>query len=207
MLAGAVAFAIVGLYINHDVELWSDVFFVRECVLLYAFYLMGLLLRRADLFDQLSTSARVALFVVSSAVLLSTFNLNPLPTDLMPVVLINLSQHGNPYYFAVTAVAGCFATVGLALFTPEWSWVAWVGRRTLLFMGCNGFFFAFVNRPLANAMKDTVADSHPIVFAYMMLFTVISMAISVPVVALLDRYVPQLVGRPKEEGPLLPRLM
>ncbi len=201
LLVAIPTFWIVGAYINHSADLWSDIFFARECILLYAFYLLGLLLRRAQLLEKLSPKSSIALGIVSSAALLGTFNLNPLPSDLMPVVLINLSQHGNPYYFAVAALAGCFAVAALSLWTPEWQWVSWIGRNTLLLMGCNGFFFAFVNRPLARAV--TLADSQPIALFWITLFTALSLAASIPIAMLLDRYLPQLVGRARAARPNL----
>ena len=198
-------FMAVGVYINHEVELWSDVFFARECVLLYAFYLLGLLLRRTQLLDRLSPLAKSAVLLASGGILLGTFNLNPGAPSIMPVVLINLSQHGHPYYFVITALAGCIAVSGLSLLTPSWKWISWIGRNTLLLMGINGFFFAFVNSALAGAM--TVDDSQPAVLFWMTSFTVGSMLVSVPFALLLNHYVPQLVGRPGVEGPLLPKLM
>ena len=205
LLAAIAVFGVGGNYINHDAPLWSDIFFAREGVLLYAFYLLGLLLRRTQALERLSPRRALALFALGAATLLGTFDLNPLPDDLMPVVLINLSQHGDPYYFVVTAVAGCLAVAGLALLTPQWRWVSWIGSHTLLLMGCNGFFFAFVNRPLARTFP--IDDSHAAVFLWVTAYTLVSLALSVPFAMLLNRYVPQLVGRPRQTGPLLPQLM
>ena len=194
-----------GVYINHGAGLESDIFFAREGIVLYAFYLLGNLLHRTQLLDRLSPLASGALFTISAAVLLGTFNLNPGSSHYNPVVLINLSQHGHPYYFAIAALAGCFTIAGLSLLTPNARWISWVGSNTLLLMGTNGFFFGFLNWRLRNWI--TIADSQVEVLGWVTLFTFLQMAASVPLVLLLKHYLPQLVGRPRDEGPLLPKLM
>ena len=191
------AFWVSGAWLNHDVPSFSDVWFAREAILLYGIYLLGHLLRRTQALEQLTSRAQAFILLASTALLLSTFNLNPGNSHpgLTPVVLINLSQHGNPFMFAVTALAGCFAIAGLSLFTPQWRWISWLGRNTLILMGLNGFFFAFVNHQLAGALQ--LAESQLLLVGACGLVTALSLIACVPFVWLLNRYVPWLVGHPR----------
>ena len=189
------AFWVSGAWLNHDVPSFSDVWFAREAILLYGIYLLGHLLRRTQALEQLTNRAQAFILLTSIALLLSTFNLNPGNSHpgLTPVVLINLSQHGDPFLFAVTALAGCFAVAGLSLFTPQWRWISWLGRNTLILMGLNGFFFAFVNHQLAGTLQ--LAESQLLLVGVCGLVTALSLTACVPFVWLLNRYVPWLVGR------------
>lgn len=130
--------------------------------------------------------------------------LNP-GADFKPVVLVNLSQHGDPLYFAVTAVAGCLAVIGLARLTPRWGLIQATGRYTLIFLGLNEIYFDSVNRSLARFLE--IPPSTPQILFWCTLVTVVSMVACVPLIWLFDRYVPRLVGRPREKGPLLPNLV
>jgi len=94
--------------------------------------------------------------------------------------------------------------IGLARLAPGVRVLALVGRHSLILMGMNGFFFWFVNRDLANAMA--LSSSPGTVLFGCTAVTVVSLAVCMPVVWLLDRYLPQLVGRPRVRGPLLPPL-
>ena len=189
------AFWVSGAWLNHDVPSFSDIWFARESILLYGIYLLGYLLRRTQALERLTTRAQAFILLASTALLLSTFNLNPGDphSGLTPVVLINLSQHGDPFLFAVTALAGCFAIAGLSLFTPHWRWVSWLGRNTLILMGLNGFFFAFVNHRVAGALQ--LAESQFLLVGVCGLVTALSLIVCIPFVWLLNRYLPSLVGR------------
>lgn len=92
------------------------------------------------------------LFLVASAVLLFTFDLNTGSRIIKPVVLTNLSQHGDPLYFTITVVAGCLAVIGLGRLLPAWRIVQYIGRHSLVLMGLNGICLDFVNVPMVNAL-------------------------------------------------------
>lgn len=198
-------FFTIGWFATADVELWTDVWFARESLFLYSFYLLGYLLRRTDLLERIpSRWFSAALFIVGTAVLLLTFDLNPGSKVFAPVVLINLSQHGDPFFFTVAVLAGCLATIGLARLTPNFGILSNIGRNSLIFMGLNGFFFDYGNRQLARLVE--IPSTHLPLLFWCTFFTFASMAACAPFVWLINRYVPQLVGKPREPGPLLPPL-
>jgi fucose 4-O-acetylase-like acetyltransferase len=205
LLAAIALFGVGGWFVTADVPLWSDIWFARECVLLYAFYLAGLWLHRTKVLDDLPAAAKWALFLLPGGLLAATFNLNPGAHDLVPVVLINLSRHGDPLWFATGAVGGTLMTFGLAQLTARWSALAWVGRRALLFMGVNGFWFAWLNELVVRHVP--APQGHAGLAAWCTAATLLSLALSAPVVWALDRWLPQLMGRPTVAGPLLPPLM
>lgn len=200
-------FFAVGWLLNMNVDTpWTDIWFARESVFLYSFYLLGFLLRRTAALERGGGWwSSWPLLVVGSAVVWFTYNLNPGSRFFAPVVLINLSQHGDLFYFTVTAVAGCLAVVGLARWWPAWSILQYIGRYSLILMGLNSFFFWFVNHNLANLLS--LPPSPWTVLFVCTAVTIVSLAVCLPAVWLLDRYLPQLVGRPRVQGPLLPRLV
>jgi len=198
-------FLTIGWYATADVELWTDVWYARESLFLYSFYLLGHLLRRTETLERIpSRWFSAALFIVGAAPLLLTFDLNPGSKVFTPVVLINLSQHGDPFYFTAAVLAGCLATIGLARLTPNFNLISATGRNSLIFMGLNGFFFDYGNRQLARLVEFPSAHL-PLLF-WCTLFSLVTMIACVPFVRFFNRYVPQLVGKPRERGPLLPPL-
>ena len=60
--------------------------------------------------------------------------------------------------------------------------------------------------PLAVWLAPAVPDTPLATFALCAGVTLASLAASTPLVMALDRWLPQLVGRPGRRGPLLPRL-
>ncbi len=197
-------FFAAGWWCTRGIDGWGmDFWFMRESVLLYAFYLGGLLLRRTGMLAWGGRGLGGLLFLGGAAVLWLTFDLNP-GGIFKPVVLINLSQHGDLLYFVLAAVSGCLAVIGLALLLPAWSALQYVGRHSLVLMGLNGLFFEFLNVPIARALA-LPADPWGILLGCTAV-TAASLAACLPVVWLFDRYLPQLVGKPRVQGPLLPRL-
>ena len=201
-------FAVVGWFATSDVVYREtfDVWFTREALFLYSFYLLGMLLKQIGLFDpEHSLGLKIGLFVVSAATLLLTFDLNTCPPDNKPIVLINLSQHGDPLYFAITAIAGCLAVVALARLTPGMRLLQYAGRHSLVLMGMNGIFFHFGNDLIVDAM--TIPPAQLSILFWCTLMSAVTMGACLPLVWLLDRYIPQLMGKPHLSGPLLPALL
>lgn len=200
-------FFAAGWYLTRDMEGWGkDFWFVRESVFLYAFYLGGYLLRRTEALSRGGGRwSAWPLFLGASAVLWFTFDLNPGSRIFKPVVLINLSQHGDLFYFALAAVAGSLALIGLGRVLPQARLLQYLGRHSLVLMGLNGLFFDYLNVPMVQALG--LPPEPWVILAGCTAVTVFSLALCLPVVRVLDRYLPQLVGRPRVQGPLLPRLV
>lgn len=209
--AGRIALAVVAFYVagwllNRNVDKpFTDVWFLRESVFLYAFYLLGFLLRSTEALERLrGTAINLAIMVAGGAMAWLTFDLNSGSRFFAPVVYINLSQHGDLLYFTVTALAGSLAVVGLARLTAGTRLIALTGRHTLILMGLNSFFFSFANHALVGVLG--LPSTPSVVAAGCLAVTLASLATCVPGAWLLNRYLPQLVGRPRQAGPLLPPL-
>lgn len=195
----------LGWFATAGMELRGDIWYFRESLLLYAFYLLGFLLRQTGVLERGWTRwSWGVLAAASSAVLLLTFDLNPGSKIFKPVVLINLSQHGDPLYFVIAAVAGCLAVISLAHLLPAFRLLCFTGRHTLILMGFNGFFFDYANSALVRTMN--IPPSPIPILGWCTLVTFASLAACLPGVWILDRYLPQLVGQPRRQGPFLPRL-
>jgi fucose 4-O-acetylase-like acetyltransferase len=195
-------FATSGLVYRETFDFW----FTRESLLLYSFYLLGMLLKRIGFFQPAQSRVlKIGLFLISAAILLFTFDLNPCPSENKPIVLINLSQHGDPLYFAITAIAGCLAVVALSRITPTLRMLQYIGRHSLILMGMNGIFFHFGNDLIVGAM--TIPPNQLSILFWCTLMSVVTMAGCLPLIWLFDRYIPQLMGKPHLSGPLLPALL
>ena len=82
-----------------------------------------------------------------------------------------------------------------------------MGRNALILFCLNGVVYHHVNGRVAAWTVATFGPGTPGVTAVAALTTAASLALAVPVVRALNRWVPQLVGRPREKGPLLPNLL
>ena len=198
-LAAAAACIVGGVFLcNHGDALdgWvgavSRVWFLREAIVALGFYTVGHLLR--GFLAQLALHRGVAGLVAVAGLwaLLATYRLNH-PHD-GPAVMMAAAQHGDALRFAFSALAGTLMLVAVAMLLPANRITGWIGRNSLPLMGLNGVFFHFFNPKLAEALQ--LADDPLAVAAYAAALGGASLVACMPVVALLDRWVPQFIGRP-----------
>ena len=158
-----VTFFAAGWYLTTYIDflpdpVFSDILFIREGIFLYSFYQIGFLAGRAKLVrKKTAVLPDIIGLVVSIGILFFTYDQNKgpwqtfpfYPSGPLPVVFINISHHGDPFFFTVTALAGSLFIFFLARLTPVHKSVLFLGRNTLILMGLNGFFFWFINENLA----------------------------------------------------------
>ena len=89
----------------------------------------------------------------------------------------------------------------LASFIPKTKWIDYVGRNTLVLLGMNGHFMSFFNSHIIDWLQHY--DSTAWVTFDSLWVSVLTIALSVPFIELINRWLPQLVGFPQKEGPLL----
>ena len=142
------------------------------------------------------------IMVVSAVVMWTTYDLNR-PRDGFVVMMI-ASNHGWALPFLVSALAGTSAIITLSMILPSSRGTLFVGQNSLIFLGVNGLFFHFLNQRLLSGFAP--ADNQFAVLAYCTVATSISLLMSSPVVMLLRKWIPQLVGIPNCTGPILPNL-
>jgi fucose 4-O-acetylase-like acetyltransferase len=176
-----------------------NLWYFHESVVAFGFFSMGYStfpwIRKLT---GLAPVLRLALVVFLGSITVWTVNLNSPEQGF--VVLMKISKHGN-YYFFISAFAGSLAMILIASLVPRLKWIDYIGRNTLILMGTNGLFIEFFNHHLIRWLDHY--DSTAWVTFDSLWISVLTIGLSVPVIELLDRWVPQLVGRPQVDGPLL----
>jgi acyltransferase len=71
----------------------------------------------------------------------------------------------------------------------------------------NGIFYHYINYRVAQWVLDNLSGSFPTILVVGVLMTVVSLIICIPLVYLFNKFVPQLVGKPKTNGPWLKNLI
>ncbi len=220
IVAGILVFYVVGYLFNWRFDIvnplkgrvigWNYLF-IHEAIFMYAFYLLGLYMRRQAFLRQV-TSLRVLITAAMATMLvvLLTYRLNSGQFSFPPLdaVVILFSSHGHALWFPLTALAGCLMILLIARAVPStWAPMVWMGQNTLILMCLNGIFYHFVNPPVSRWVVDHLPGAPLILSLAAMTITAASLAVCMPLIVLLKRWVPQLVGRPAARGPLLRNLV
>ena len=140
---------------------------------------------------------------------LFTYNLNQGPFRMkIEAVVILAAAHGSILWFPLTALAGTLAVLALGKVLESADWMAYLGRNALILFCLNGVVYHHVNGPFAAWFTGGMPQDGWVGGRRgAALLSLLSIALAVPLVATLNRCLPQLVGRPTVSGPLLPRLL
>ena len=215
ILIGAVVFYVVGYWLNLKLDIFNPLkgrvigwnyLFIHEAITMYAFYLMGVYLRRKKfLVDKVSLKILVPGVIITFLIVLFTYKLNtgPFNFSVYDAVVIIFASHGNFFWFPITVVAGSFLILFLAKITPSQKTIVWMGQNTLILMCLNGIFYHYINGRVAKWVLDTLSGSGLTVFWVGCLMTVASLGVCIPLIYVFNKFVPQLVGKPKLSGPWL----
>jgi acyltransferase len=219
ILMAIVGFYFVGYWLNYKLDIFNPLkgrtigwnyFFIHEAITLYAFYLLGIFLRRKRfLVDKVSPAVLVPGVLVSFLIVRFTYQLNtgPFSFHVYNYVVILFASHGHFLLFPLTAIAGCALILLLARLTPAQRTINWLGQNTLILMCLNGIFYHYINPPMAKWVLATLPNTGLTLFAAGCTMTAASLAACIPFVYLFNAYLPQLVGKPKLQGPLLKNLV
>ncbi len=219
ILIGAVGFYVVGYILNWQINFLDPVkgrvvgwnyLFIHEAVAMYGFYLFGVFLRRKKWFvGALSPKIWAPGAAAAFLFVLFTYRLNSGRFSFEPLdaVVIMLSSHGHFFWFPVTALAGAFMILFMAEGSPARKSILWLGHNTLLLMCLNGIFYHFINPPAAKWVMDHTSGAPLTIFGAGCFVTAASLLLCMPLIYLFNTYVPQLVGKPKINGPLLKNLI
>jgi acyltransferase len=180
-----------------------------EAITMYALYLVGVLIRRRGwLSGDVAWFMPALLAIIGFAIVAFTFDLNQGPFRMkIEAVVILAAAHGHILWFPLTALAGTLAVLALGKMLERADWMAWLGRNALILFCLNGVVYHHVNGPFSAWFTAILPQDGWSVAAGAALLSVASIALAVPLVIALDRWLPQLVGRPATQGPLLPRLL
>ena len=175
--------------------------FLHEAFVAYLFYKFGRVLNNLEIIEKCNS-----LFVNFFSMIafggifwvIFKFNSN---------VNMAISQHGNPIIFLITAISGSLFVIFLARLTPQNSLILWTGRNTVILIGTAGIFHHFINESYTKLIYPYIEHTDLVISLVSALATIGSIFSSAPIVYVLDKLLPQVVGKPKISGPFIPQLV
>ena len=185
-------------------------FMILEAFTGYSLYLVGVYLRRNGF---LAGKVPVFKYLLGACACLLlvyfTYDLNKgmFTIPFYDAVVLAGSSHGNPILFPFTAILGSVLVMILAKLTTDSKFLIFLGSNTLIIFGLNGVFYHFINDRLAIWLLARHADDFMIIFVSGAVITCLSILLTVPFILLFNHFIPQLVGKPQVDGPLIPRLV
>ena len=185
-------------------------FMILEAFTGYSLYLVGVYLRRNGFLAGKVPVFRSMLGALTCLLLVFyTYDLNKgmFTIPFYDAVILVGSSHGNPILFPFTAVLGSVLIMILAKLTTDSKFLIFLGSNTLVIFGLNGVFYHFINDRLAIWLLYRHSGDFMIIFASGAVITCLSILLTVPFILLFNHFIPQLVGKPKVDGPLIPRLV
>jgi acyltransferase len=219
ILFAALLFYLAGYLLNLKLDIFNPLkgrvvgwnyLFIHEAITLYGFYLIGRYLgRKRVLAGQVLAKIVAPTAVAAFLIVFFTYRLNngPFAFHVYDAVVILFASHGHILLFPFTALAGCSLILCLASLTPAPKILVWMGQNCLVLMCLNGVFYHYVNPGVAKWLLDHFSGSALMVLTAGVIVTTVSLVLCIPAVYLLERYLPQLVGKPKRNGPLLRRFI
>lgn len=185
-------------------------FMILEAFTGYSLYLVGVYLRRNDFLARKTPISTCFLVALACLVLLYfTYDLNKgmFIIPFYDAVVLVASSHGNPILFPLTAVMGSVLIMVLAKLTAESKVLLFLGGNTLVIFGLNGVFYHLINDRLATWLLSQHSGDFMAILVSGAVIACLSIALTVPFVLLFNHFIPQLIGKPKIDGPLIPRLV
>lgn len=171
----------------------QNTWYIHEAVVALGFYTLGYaLFSPIKNLLQCWPTVIYPLGIFALGVLWLTYRLNAPTPNFVPVMALSL--HGETIPFIVSALAGILLMLCLAIAIPTFSIVTWIGQNTLVLIGLNGLFFHFLNPLLITQWlpNNTLLSVH----LYCILGTLISLVACIPLIKIIDRSIPQWVGKP-----------
>jgi len=206
LLLAVVVFYLTGYFITLSFRFFPEYNFwvLHELPVVYSFYLVGVIIRRESVL--LGTRPRwklLAMCVICLLGIIFTYDENTGPFRVFDAVVILASGHGHIFLFPLTALMGSFMVFLLAKSFGANSFFMFMGENALILFCLNGVFYHFLNGPYAAWVHTTLPAHWFFVTTAGIGFTVVSLVSCIPCIFLLNKYVPQLVGKPTRRGPLL----
>lgn len=114
-------------------------------------------------------------------------------------------QYGMLLNYLLICVFGSIAFLCFAKLMPVTYLMRQCGDYSLVLIGLNGLFFNLFNTPLVGLYSD-VTDNDALLLMFSCILGFTTLIASLYLAKLLDRLLPQLLGKPMLSGPILPAL-
>ena len=185
-------------------------FMILEAFTAYSLYLVGVYFRRKKLLMRSMQFKKGLVAILGCAALVFlTFDLNKamFRIPFYDAVIMFASSHGNPILFPLTAITGSIMVILLAKLSVKAKSLAFLGANSLTIFCLNGVFYHLINDSLAKWLLSRHDGAALEILISGLVVSAISLFLTLPFVFLFNRFVPQLIGKPRVAGPLLPRLV
>jgi acyltransferase len=185
----------------------KNCWYIHEAIIAYSLFLMGIIANKSGVYRRLSPFiVSLVMCFILLVITIKTFNLNTGPFYLSkPGVNMSTSQHGNPLFFLLTSLAGIGFIITLSLIIPPNCILAFIGENTLVYLGLSVPVLFVGNNYVMKWLSSFPFVLSKTEIAFM--GVCITMTGCVPLIMIINRLVPQLVGKPQKSGPLLPALV
>tara|TARA_B100000809_G_C15040234_1_gene495282 strand:- start:35 stop:1156 length:1122 start_codon:yes stop_codon:yes gene_type:complete len=184
----------ISTYSSLKLNFW----YIHESIIALGFYLIGNWL--FPILTKIKIEKRWLFFLlVPSALLLMKLSNTFIEND--SVVIMAISKHGDFLPFVINSLLGIILIISLGMIIPPNKIMSFIGNNTLILLGLNGVFFHFINSFVANGTFNF--DSWWIITINCILVSLISIAICYPIILFINKYLPQLFGKPYATGPIL----
>jgi acyltransferase len=214
ILIGALLFYVAGYWLNLELDIVNlmkrrlvgyNYLFIHEAITMYAFYLLGIYLRRKQfLMGKMSPKIVIPSVIIMFLIVMFTYNLNNGPFNFNYYNSLDMS---SKFLLVPITAVGSFFILFLAKITPSQKTIVWMGQNTLILMCLNGIFYHYINFKVAKWIVTNLSGSFLTILGVGCVMTVASLTVCIPLIYLFNKFVPQLVGKPKIKGPWLRNLI
>jgi acyltransferase len=186
-------FAKISNYSISDLNYW----YLPESIVAIGFYLIGNCV--FSIINNLKISKISWMFSIAMGFIIFIVSSNLTKNN--SVVIMAISQHGELIPFIVNSLLGSLIIIGIANVIPSNKLFNFYGSNTLILLGLNGFFFHFLNSEIAE--WTLINTSFWFITLNCFVFSIISLAVCYPIIIVINKYIPQLFGKPYLHGPLI----
>jgi acyltransferase len=171
------------------------------------FYQLGILMRRLGWLVSQQGRLRCAMLgALCLVITLVTFDLNQAVGDdklnralghnATPVVFLVSAKYGQLWWFALTSLAGSFFVIYASQVFSGSRLLKYIGQVTLALMCLDGVFHGEINPQFARWIVRLIPELNVWVFTGIsVLATVLSIVICIPIILILEKYLPFVLGR------------
>ena len=185
-------------------------FMILEAFTGYSLYLVGVYLQRNGFLAGKISVFKCFLGALTCLLLVYlTYDLNKgmFTIPFYDAVVLAGSSHGNPILFPLTAIVGSVLIMMLAKLTTDSKVLLFLGGNTLVIFGLNGVFYHLINDRLASWLLSQHSGNFSAILISGVVISCLSIVLTIPFVLLFNHYIPQLIGKPRIDGPLIPQLV